>query len=84
VFQQRLKRRLVRTSSLFALFGLALLMLSLSSALLLILDVVLGADIAAWIAGAMLAWFMLLWFAVPLWCRFHGGDGAEPESTDPI
>jgi hypothetical protein len=67
VFRQRLKHRLVRVSSLFTLYGLALLMLSLSSALLLILDIVLGTDIAAWVAGAILGWFGFWWYALPLW-----------------
>ncbi|WP_223199411.1 DUF6328 family protein [Solihabitans fulvus] len=80
VFARRLKRLLVRASGLFAVFGLALLMLSLSSALLLILDVVLNIALAAWIASGTLLWFCTWWYAVPLWSRMrHGRDAAEWE-----
>jgi Family of unknown function (DUF6328) len=67
--QERFKHRLVRTSSRFTQFGLALLMLSLSSSLLLILDVVLGRRPAVWITSGVLAWFGFWWYAVPLWSR---------------
>jgi hypothetical protein len=69
VFQRRLKRRLVRAASRFALFGLTLLMLALTSSLLLILDIVIGTDQAKWMTAGTLVWFGLWWFAAPLWSR---------------
>jgi hypothetical protein len=69
VFQRRLKRQLVRASSRFALSGVTLLMLALTSSLLLILDVVVGTHRALWIAGGTLAWFGLWWYLAPLWSR---------------
>ncbi|WP_329048428.1 DUF6328 family protein [Amycolatopsis sp. NBC_01488] len=75
VFQRRLKRQLVQASSRFALFGLTLLMLSISSALLLILSVTLGASVAAWFTGGATGWFALWWYAVPVWSRIrHSGN----------
>jgi len=77
VFQRRLKRQLVRASNRFALFGLALLMLSISCALLLILSVTVGSALAVWITAGALGWFGLWWYAVPLWSRakHSGGQG---------
>jgi hypothetical protein len=69
--QERFKQRLIRRSSRFTLYGLALLMLSLSSSLLLVLDVVLGRPPAVWITSAMLAWFGFWWYAMPLWSRWR-------------
>ncbi|WP_460441766.1 DUF6328 family protein [Amycolatopsis stemonae] len=72
VFRRRLKRELVLASSWFALFGLALLMLSISAALLLILSVTLGAAVATWITAGTTGWFVLCWYVVPLWSRLRG------------
>src|SRR5918998_1135579 len=75
VFQRRLKRQLVLASSRFAMFGLALLMLSINSALLLILSVTVGPEVAIWITAGALGWFVLWWYAVPLWSRVkHSGS----------
>lgn len=75
VFQRRLKRQLVLASSRFALFGLALLMLSISSALLLIMSVTVGPGWAVWITAGALGWFSLWWYAVPLWARARHSGG---------
>lgn len=73
VFQRRLKRKLVRATSWFTLFGLCFLMLALGSSMLLILDVVLGTGPALWISGGIMVWFMTWWIAVPLWNRHRFG-----------
>lgn len=75
VYQRRLKRQLVLASSRFALCGLTLLMLSIGSALLLILSVTLGPPLAAWFTAGALGWFALWWFVVPMWTRLrNSGD----------
>ncbi|MFE0020977.1 DUF6328 family protein [Amycolatopsis sp. NPDC059021] len=75
VFRRRLKRQLVLASSRFALFGLTLLMLSISSALLLILSVTVGSASAVWFTAGALGWFALWWYVVPLWSRGrHSGS----------
>jgi hypothetical protein len=71
VFRQRLKDKLVRVSNRLALCGLGLLMLALTSALLLILTVVLGNQWGTWLAGGALAWFAFFWYAFPLWSRLR-------------
>lgn len=75
VFRRRLRTHLVRAGSLFALCGLALLMFSLSTALLLVLDVTLGTRPAEYVASAILGWFCLWWYLLPLWSRVRYRDG---------
>ncbi|GAA4434321.1 DUF6328 family protein [Actinokineospora soli] len=72
VFRRGLKDRLVRATALFTLSGLTVLMLAIGASLLLVLDVVIGGPRAVWLTGAVLGWFGLWWFAVPLWTRRHG------------
>ena len=67
VFRQRLKRHLVRAASRFAATGLGLLGLSLASAVLLILRVVVNAPLAVVLTTGVLVWFFLWWYALPLW-----------------
>ncbi|MFI9385446.1 DUF6328 family protein [Kutzneria sp. NPDC052558] len=74
VFQHRLKRQLVHLTSGLALSGLVLLMLSLSSALMLILDVVLGQEWAGMLTAGIVSWFSLWWYIVPLWLRWCRGQ----------
>ena len=69
VFQRRLKHKVVKVSNYFALCGLMVLMFTLASSLLLILDVVLGTRTALWTTSGIVLWFGLWWYAVPLWCR---------------
>ena len=47
------------------------MMLSISTAMLLILDVVLGLKIAFWLSGGMLCWFSLWWYVLPLRYRWR-------------
>ena len=63
------------------LSGLALLLLSLVSAVFLVMDVVLGTVPAIVLAAVMFAWFALWWFALPLRSRFRhaSADGRQPD-----
>jgi Family of unknown function (DUF6328) len=69
LFQRRLKRQVVAAASHFMLCGLFLLLLSLGTVILLILDLVVGSQLAAWLTGAMMGWFATWWYAAPLWSR---------------
>jgi hypothetical protein len=66
VYRRRLKQHLVRAANRLALAGLVLLLLSLVSAVLLVMDVVLGLAPAIALAAAVLVWFGIWWFAVPM------------------
>lgn len=68
-YRRRLKQHLVRAANRLAMAGMALLLLSLVSALLLILDVVLGLVPAIVTASGAFAWFATWWLALPVWSR---------------
>src|ERR1051326_2201935 len=71
VYRRRLKHHLVRIASRLALSGLVLLLLALISALLLILDVVIGLGPALFLAVGALGWFVTWWFVLPVWSRIR-------------
>ena len=71
VYRKRLKLHLVQVANRLALFGLALLVLAMTSAILLILDVVIGSSPALLLAAGALGWFALWWFVVPVWSRLR-------------
>lgn len=73
VFEQRLRRQLIAASNVFALGGLVLLVLTLAAAMFLITEFVLGYGWATFVVAALVAWFVLIWFVLPLWIRI--GDG---------
>ena len=75
VYRRRLKQHLVRAANRLALAGMALMLLSLVSAVLLVMDVVLGLVPAIVLASAMLVWFAAWWFAVPLVSRHRNQVG---------
>ncbi len=81
VFRRRLKKQLVRASNRFALCGLVLLMLALASAMMLILDVVLGTRTAVWITAGLLGWFSLWWYVLPLCCRILAAGPSSRRHT---
>lgn len=71
VYRQRLKQHLVQAASRLALSGLIMLLLAIISALLLILDVVLGLGPALFLGTGALAWFVAWWLVLPAWSRLH-------------
>jgi hypothetical protein len=68
-FQRGRKRELVRWAHQLALAGLGALALTLSSGLLLVLDIAAGRPVAFAITGAMLVATLVLWVLVPLRLR---------------
>ncbi|MFE5301968.1 DUF6328 family protein [Streptomyces sp. NPDC056632] len=73
VFRHGLKHRLLSISHGLALAGLALLMLSMSSALLLVVAIVLGSAQSALVAAVIFSGMAWLWFGMPMWQRLHHG-----------
>lgn len=71
VYRRRLKQHLVRVANRLALSGLLMLLLAIVSALLLILDVVLGHGLALFLGTGALAWFVAWWFVLPVWSRLR-------------
>lgn len=69
VFHRDLRHTLVTATNRFAASGLVLLMCALVSALLLILDVVVGSPWSVWITLAISTWFGMWWYGLPVWNR---------------
>jgi hypothetical protein len=67
VFRRRLKRHLVHAANRFAAIGLALLGLSLASAVLLILKIVVDQRLAVVLTAGVLLWFAMWWYVLPMW-----------------
>jgi hypothetical protein len=82
IYRRRLKQHLVRVANRLALSGLVLLLLSMASAVLLIMDVVLGLVPAIVLAAGVLAWFTLWWFMLPLRARQLGEDDGPSDDDD--
>jgi hypothetical protein len=72
LFRRGLKPRLVTGADLMARGGLALLLLAINGAVLLILDVVLTGPLPFVLSGLATAWFVLVWYVVPLTARERG------------
>ena len=69
---RRLKPETVVWASRLTVLGLVLLLCTMASSLLLVLRVVVRDAAAAWLAGAMVGWFVLCWLVLPLWARHRG------------
>ncbi|GAA2238092.1 DUF6328 family protein [Streptomyces nogalater] len=70
----RVKPRAVRLASRMTLVGLALLLATMTSSLLLILRVATHNGYVPYLVTAVVAWYVLCWYALPLWARRHSGS----------
>ncbi|MEU2077288.1 DUF6328 family protein [Streptomyces sp. NPDC013489] len=66
---RRIKPETVVWASRLTFVGILLLLATLTSALVLILRVATDDAIVPWLVGGVLAWYLLCWFALPLWAR---------------
>ena len=82
IYRRRLKQHLVRVANRLAISGMVLLLLSMASAVLLIMDVVLGLVPAIVLAAAVLAWFTMWWFVLPLRSRARQLAETDDDQSD--
>ncbi|WP_133914388.1 DUF6328 family protein [Streptomyces sp. NBC_00582] len=66
---RRIKPQAVAWASRLTFVGLLLLLATMTCALLLILRVATHGDHAIWLVVAVVAWYLLCWFGLPLWAR---------------
>jgi hypothetical protein len=86
LYRRGLKPRLVAASDRMVRAGLVLLVLAINGGILLVLDVTLGGWPPFLIAGLSTAWFVLVWYVVPMTTREmpqeqtadREGDGSRP------
>ncbi|WP_431963790.1 DUF6328 family protein [Actinacidiphila sp. bgisy160] len=68
---RRIKPETVLWAARLTFAGLVLLLLTMSSALLLVLRVATHDAYVPYLVAAILAWCMLCWFVLPLWARYR-------------
>ncbi|MGK5545931.1 DUF6328 family protein [Streptomyces sp. URMC 127] len=64
---RRIKPQTVTWASRLTMLGIVLLLCTVTSALLLILRVVLHSAAVPWLVGSIVAWLALCWFGLPGW-----------------
>lgn len=79
LFRRNRKPEVVRSSHRMAAGGLVFLAVAMAASVLLVSDVVVGRP-AAWIVGGVTAaWFVLLWWILPLRRRLDSDPEDDPE-----
>lgn len=66
---RRIKPQAVTWASRLTFVGVLLLLATLTAALLLVLRVATDNAFVPWLVAGVLAWYLLCWFALPLWAR---------------
>ncbi|WP_406055494.1 DUF6328 family protein [Streptomyces sp. NBC_01077] len=66
---RQIKPQAVTWASRLTFIGILLLLATLTSALFLILRVATDNAIVPWLVAGVAAWYLLCWFALPLWTR---------------
>jgi hypothetical protein len=66
---RRIKPRAVEWAARLTLLGLVLLLATMASSLLLILRVATHDDYVPWLVTAVVVWYLVCWFLLPLWIR---------------
>jgi len=82
LFRQHDKEALLRRSNHSAFAGLVALAVAITSALLLVVDVLFTRTLAWTTAGAVGALLVWWWIAVPYWKRSHDGERDDDEADD--
>ncbi|MEV5875235.1 DUF6328 family protein [Streptomyces sp. NPDC052101] len=78
---RRVKPQAVRLASRMTFAGLVLLLMTMASALLLILRVATHSGYVPYLVAAVVVWYLVCWYGLPLWARRHHTrpeDRAEP------
>ncbi|MGW8352307.1 DUF6328 family protein [Streptomyces wedmorensis] len=68
---RKVKPQAVVWASRLTFTGLVLLLATLTTALLLVLRVVTQDSYVPWLVCGVFAWYLLCWFAIPLWVRLR-------------
>ncbi|MCX4632501.1 DUF6328 family protein [Streptomyces sp. NBC_01443] len=68
---RRIKPEAVAWAARLTFTGLVLLLATCTAALCLVLRVATHNALVPWLVGGVLAWYLLCWFALPLWARIR-------------
>ncbi|MEU2396126.1 DUF6328 family protein [Streptomyces sp. NPDC007369] len=81
---RRIKPQAVVWASRLTVVGILLLLATLVAALFLILRVSTDDTAVPWIVAGVLLWYLLCWYALPLWVRIrHTAGSRSPEKSPP-
>ncbi|UFR06476.1 DUF6328 family protein [Streptomyces sp. Go40/10] len=80
---RRVKPQAVRLASRMTLVGLALLLATMTSSLLLILRVATHDGYVPYLVAAVVAWYLLGWYGLPLWARRRYSSRPDDRSGHP-
>ncbi|WP_329286851.1 DUF6328 family protein [Streptomyces sp. NBC_00691] len=72
---RQVKPEAVVWASRLTFAGILLLLATLTSALFLVLRVATHDPYVPWLVSGVLLWYLLCWFALPLWVRTHYASG---------
>ncbi|MFE1881651.1 DUF6328 family protein [Streptomyces diastatochromogenes] len=73
---RRVKPQAVRLAARMTFVGLVLLLATMASSLLLILRVATQDAYVPWLVAAVVVWYLVCWYALPLWAR-HRHTGSD-------
>ncbi|WP_191875519.1 DUF6328 family protein [Streptomyces filipinensis] len=87
---RRVKPQAVRLASRMTFVGLVMLLVTMASSLLLILRVATHNGYVPYLVGAVVVWYLVCWYGLPLWARHRhttrspdGAAGAGPAGGAP-
>ncbi|WP_181803887.1 DUF6328 family protein [Streptomyces shenzhenensis] len=66
---RKVKPEAVRLASRLTLIGLFLLLATMTASLVLILRVATAGSAVTWVVAAVVAWYLVCWYGLPLWSR---------------
>jgi hypothetical protein len=75
---QRMKDEVMQAAHRLMMCGMLLMAVTIGCTLLLILHVVVPGLLAKSLAGGVMLWFALSWYAFPLWLRRRSARGSTP------
>lgn len=78
---RRIKPQAVRWASRLTFAGLLLLLGTMTSSLLLVLRVATHDDYVPWLVAGVFLWYVVCWYALPLWARRRDGGRADPPQS---
>ncbi|MEU5535520.1 DUF6328 family protein [Streptomyces sp. NPDC020362] len=74
---RRVKPRAVRLAARMTFIGLALLLATMASSLVLILRVAAHDGAVAWLVAPVVVWYLVCWYGLPLWARHRHTGRAD-------
>ncbi|MFF7385151.1 DUF6328 family protein [Streptomyces griseoluteus] len=74
---RRVKPEAVRLAGRLTFVGLVLLLATMTCSLLLILRVATHDGYVPWLVGAVVCWYLVCWYGLPIWARWRHSDAED-------